>query len=165
MPVSKEAFRKMLGLFATGVTVVTVSNGEGKVHGMTANAFTSVSLVPPLILVCVDHRSRTLPLLLDQNSFGVNVLRDDQEAVASHYANPDRADEDVNKLSIEFWHTEESIPLLKPCLAQIACRKTATHEAGDHTIFIGEVTQTFLEEGKPLLFYAGKYGRLEDQRS
>ncbi len=165
MPVSKEAFRETLGLFATGVTVVTVSNGEGKMHGMTANAFTSVSLVPPLILVCVDHSSRTLPLLLDQNSFGVNVLRDDQEAVASHYANPDRADEDVSKLGIEFWHTEEGTPLLKPCLAQISCNKVTTYEAGDHTIFIGEAEHTIVEEGQPLLFYAGKYGRMEAQPS
>ena len=159
MAVSTDEFRKTLGQFATGVTVVTVAGEDGQVHGMTANAFTSVSLVPPLVLICVDHNSRTHPLLSQQESFGVNVLREDQEAVSSYYADPSRTDEIAGGLGVEFCASEDGVPLLRPCLAQIACRKVAAHEAGDHTIFIGEAEQMEISEGKPLLFFGGRYGR------
>jgi flavin reductase (DIM6/NTAB) family NADH-FMN oxidoreductase RutF len=160
MAVSKDEFRKTLGQFATGVTVVTVAGEDGQVYGMTANAFTSVSLVPPLVLICVDHSSRTHPLLSQQESFGVNVLREDQEAISSYYASSDRTHEIADGLGVEYCASDGGVPLLSPCLAQIACRKVATHEAGDHTIFIGVAEQTEVSEGKPLLFFDGKYGRL-----
>ena len=161
MAVNQDEFRKALGHFATGVTIVTVPNGAGQVHGMTANAFSSVSLAPPLVLVCVEQSNRTLPLLLEHQKFGVSVLRDDQQAVSSHYADPDRGPVPDGSLEIRFRHTQSGIPLLQPALVQLACRVAALHEAGDHTIFIGEVEELAAGQGQPLLFYAGKYRRLQ----
>ena len=86
MTVTKEEFRKALGRFATGVTVITVTKDNGAVHGVTVNAFASVSLDPPLVLVCMDHRSHTLPLLHARKRFGVNVLAEGQRAIAEYYA-------------------------------------------------------------------------------
>lgn len=161
MAIGKDECRKVLARFATGVTVITVAKEGGQVHGMTANAFASVSLDPPLVLVCVDHRARTHPLLLAQKRFGVNVLREEQRAIADYHADASQDHETAHHLGIEYWHTPSGTPMLKPCLAQLECRLVSAHQAGDHTIFVGEVEQAAAQEGRPLLFYASRYRKLE----
>src|SRR5271154_7418425 len=129
------AFRQALGQFATGVTVVTVEYEPGKIHGMTANSFTSVSLDPLLILVCVDRRALMLPFLHEQKRFGVNVLNEGQQAISEFFAQPGQNGEVEDRLNIRFRQSPSGIPLLEDCLAQLSCRVAASHESGDHTIF------------------------------
>ncbi|MGH9531986.1 MAG: flavin reductase family protein, partial [Terriglobales bacterium] len=160
MTASKDAFRKTMGKFATGVTVVTVDRGDGHVHGMTANAFSSVSLDPLLVLVCIDHRSRTLPLIQKQKRFGVNVLGQHQRAVADYYAKSSQDHETGHRLGIRYAVSKRGTPLIEHALAQLECKVKAAHVEGDHTIFIGEVEQIAVHEGRPLLFYGGKYHTL-----
>jgi flavin reductase (DIM6/NTAB) family NADH-FMN oxidoreductase RutF len=161
MAVSTDEFRQALGHFPTGVTVITVNRGQGEVHGMTANAFTSVSLVPPLVLVCVDHNARTHPLLKEQRRFGVNVLEEQQEALARYFADTHQSQEAAAHLGVRYSFTDRGTPLLQNCLAQLECALVAAHEAGDHTIFVGQVEQLATREGRPLLFYRGRYSQLE----
>lgn len=161
MTVSQDEFRQALGHFATGVTVITVVRDAGLVHGMTANAFASVSLDPPLVLVCVERTARSLPLLLEQRRFGVNVLREDQEALARYYADATQDHETAQHPGIRYKTTPRGTPLLADCLARLECALAATHEAGDHTIFVAEVEACSIQGGRPLLFYRGKFPGLE----
>ena len=150
-------FRRALGHFATGVTVVTAEREAGQVHGMTANSFASVSLEPPLISVCVDHRARLLPLLKEKERFGVNVLKQDQKAISEYFAGLEQNPEVQERLGISFHWTKERIPLLESVLCQLSCKLSGLHVAGDHTIVIAEVESAKLSEGEPLLFYRGHY--------
>lgn len=151
------AFRKTLGLFGTGVTVVTTPTGE-KVHGMTANSFTSVSLHPPLILVSVDKRAQTHLLIPRAKRFGVSILRENQVPVSRHFAGkPDP----VAAESLRYdWF--QDIPVLSDCLASLACRLWATYEGGDHTLYLGEVVNLKAGEGRPLLFFQSAYHAIGD---
>jgi flavin reductase (DIM6/NTAB) family NADH-FMN oxidoreductase RutF len=160
MPVTAAEFRKALGHFATGVTVVTVGRPAGQVHGMTANAFASVSLDPLLVLVCVDRKARTHPLIHEQKRFGINVLTDRQERLARYFAQVEQDHESAHRLGVSYWRTESGTPMLGNCLAHLECRLVSEHEAGDHTIFLGEVEHAQVGKGRPLLFFAGKYHRL-----
>ena len=159
--VSKDEFRKVLGQFATGVTVITVAGSEGQVHGMTANAFTSVSLDPLLVLVCVDGRARTHPLIHQRKRFGVNVLAEGQQHLADYYARTSEDHETADRLGAVYWFTERGTPLLKNCLAHLECSVVSAHDEGDHTVFIGAVEHVGLQKGQPLLFHGGRYRRLE----
>ena len=165
MGVGRDDFRKALGCFATGVTVITVARAAGGVHGMTANAFCSVSLEPPLVLVCVDHSSDTHPLLRAARRFGVSVLREDQQAVARYFAETEKSSQGAERLGVRYRVTARGTPLLEAALAQLDCAVVAAHEAGDHTIFIGEVEEATVAPAAPLLFYAGIYRRLKDDGS
>lgn len=153
-------FRRVAGAFATGVTVITVEREPGGVHGMTANSFTSVSLDPPLVLVCVDQDARLLFFLKSQRRFGVNILREDQQSLSEHFAKPDQIAEPENSLGIRFLWTDSGVPLLEGALAHLSCNLVAEHPAGDHTIFIGEVEAMSCYEGEPLLFHRSQYRRL-----
>jgi flavin reductase (DIM6/NTAB) family NADH-FMN oxidoreductase RutF len=159
-PFTSPDFRRALGQFATGVTVVTVESAPGRVHGMTANSFTSVSLDPPLISVCVDQRAHLLPLLKEKGKFGVNVLKEDQQKLSEFFASPDQPGREEEILKVHFHWTQENTPLLEDVLCQVACRLHATHVAGDHTIVVGEVLSVSLFPGEPLLFFRGRYTRL-----
>jgi len=156
-------FRRALGHFATGVTVVTVEREGGCVHGMTANSFASVSLEPPLISVCVDHRARLLPLLKEKQRFGVSVLKQDQRAISEYFAGLEQDPEVQERLGISFHWTKEKIPLLKNVLCQLSCKLSGLHVAGDHTIVIAEVESAKLSEGEPLLFYRGHYHGISEK--
>ena len=103
-------FRQALGHFTTGVTVVTVEREPGKIHGMTANSFTSVSLDPMLILVCVDHRAKMLPLLEKKKRFGISVLRAGQEAISEYFAKSEQSAEAEERLSIREYATPVELP-------------------------------------------------------
>jgi flavin reductase (DIM6/NTAB) family NADH-FMN oxidoreductase RutF len=161
MSVSSTDFRLALGCFATGVTVITVDY-EGRVQGMTANAFASVSLDPPLVLVCVDQRARTHAHLHAKKRFGVNVLAEDQRKISEYYA---RAAQDHGHAERDadacFDRTPHGTPVLNGALAYLECRLHTSQEAGDHTIFIAEVEEVVVREGDPLLYYRGQYRSIE----
>jgi flavin reductase (DIM6/NTAB) family NADH-FMN oxidoreductase RutF len=154
---SPELFRRVMGHFPTGVTVVTAEREERQVHGMTANSFTSVSLEPLLILICVDQNAQLLTYLKMQRRFGVNVLKDSQQKVSELFAKPQQDPEEEAQLGVRFRWTETGIPMLEDALAHLGCNVVAQYMSGDHTIFVGEVESMELKGGEPLLFHRGKY--------
>jgi len=165
MTVSQTDFRKAMGSFATGVTVITVDH-EGEVHGMTANAFTSVSLDPLLVLVCVDHRSRTHAHLHAKKRFGVNVLAENQRAVSEYYARPIATHEHAEQeAGARFDRTGHGTPVLHGALAYLECRLHTAQDAGDHTIFIAEVEDVVVREGDPLLYFRSGYREIGSTKS
>ena len=165
MTVSPADFRNALGSFATGVTVITVDH-EGEVHGMTANAFSSVSLDPPLILVCVNHKARTHAHLHARQRFGVNVLAKDQRAISEYYALATASHQEAQrKAGARFDRTPQGTPILHGALAYLECRLHTAHDAGDHTIFIAEVEDVVVHHGDPLLYFRGAYRDLADDLS
>ena len=157
MSLSKEKFRKVLGHFATGVTVVTTRQRSGAPWGFTVNSFTSVSLSPPLILLCVDHGIESFRVMAEAEHFAVNFLAEDQEDVARRFATKS-ADRFRNLAYSEGGHGS---PLLAGCLGFVECRKIASHPHGDHTIIIGQVLEAEAHGGNPLLFYRSSYARFE----
>ena len=148
------AFRRTLGMFATGVTVLTTRSGE-TVHGMTANAFMSVSLRPPLVLVSVDRRARMSNLLHEGTRFGVNVLEAGQAVLSDHFAG--RPVEDAQEPRFELVH---DTPLVEGALAHLVARVVRSYWGGDHSLFLGQVEYAHYGEGEPLLFHGGRYERL-----
>ena len=151
-------FRNALGRFASGVTVVTTSH-EGRPHGMTANAFVSVSLNPPLVLVSVDNRATLHRILPLTGRYGVSVLAENQEILSNHFAG-----RSVEGLHIRF--TERlGVPLLEGAVAYFVVRVIDAHTAGDHTLFIGEVEHFEARDDRPLLFYSGKYQQLRAEKA
>jgi flavin reductase (DIM6/NTAB) family NADH-FMN oxidoreductase RutF len=160
MSLDSADFRRAMGRFATGVTIVTVDL-DGEVHGMTANAFASVSLDPMLVLVCVDHTTRTHAHLHAKKRFGVNVLREDQRAISEYYARPERTEENAEgEAGARFERTKHGTPMLQGSLAYLECRLRSAEVAGDHTIFIAEVEDVVVREGEPLLFFRGGYRKV-----
>jgi flavin reductase (DIM6/NTAB) family NADH-FMN oxidoreductase RutF len=157
MSVSHTEFRKAMGSFATGVTVITVDH-EGEVHGMTANAFTSVSLDPMLVLVCVDHKARTHAHLHAKKRFGVNVLAENQRSISEYYALPTQTHRHAEQeAGAKFDRTPHGTPVLHGALAYFECRLHTAQDAGDHTIFIAEVEDVVVRGGDPLLYFRGAY--------
>jgi len=157
MTVTQADFRKAMGSFATGVTVITVDY-EGEVHGMTANAFTSVSLDPLLVLVCVDHKARTHAHLHEKKRFGVNVLAENQRVISEYYALPAPAHQHAEQeAGAHFDRTAHGTPVLHGALAYLECRLHTAQDAGDHTIFIAEVEDVVVRKGDPLLYFRGSY--------
>jgi flavin reductase (DIM6/NTAB) family NADH-FMN oxidoreductase RutF len=154
-------FRQVLGTFATGVTVVTTGR-NGDYHGMTANAFTSVSLEPMLVLVCVEHSANTHPILSAAGVFGVSVLAAHQEHLSRAFALKDT--DESRLIGIDYRLGRLGVPLLNNTIAYLECRVVGQHEAGDHTIFIGEVEEGDISsEADPLLFYRGRYRRIASE--
>lgn len=146
--------RQVMGRFATGVTVVTTTHRD-TIHGMTANAFLSVSLRPPLVLVSLG-RCRMSEMLPRTGRYGVSVLASDQEHLAAHFAG-----QRVSPVAPEFvWH--DDLPLLDGALAYVGCRVVDVHTAGDHVLWIGEVEHLHHRDGEPLLFYTGRFGTLRE---
>jgi flavin reductase (DIM6/NTAB) family NADH-FMN oxidoreductase RutF len=146
--------RHVMGRFATGVTVVTTIDRD-TIHGMTANAFLSVSLRPPLVLVSLG-RCRMNEMLPRTGRYGVSVLAHDQADFAAHFAAQRQA-----AVEPAFdWH--QGLPLLSGALAHLACRVVDVHPAGDHVLWIGEVEHLEHNDGQPLLFYTGRFGTLRE---
>jgi flavin reductase (DIM6/NTAB) family NADH-FMN oxidoreductase RutF len=157
MSATRSDFRKAMGCFATGITVITLDS-QGEVHGMTANAFTSVSLDPMLVLVCVDQHARTHSHLHAKKRFGVNVLAEGQRAISEYYARAERAsDQDAQEAGASFERTRHGTPVLRGALAYLECRLHTAQDAGDHTIFIAEVEEVMVSEGAPLLYFESRY--------
>jgi flavin reductase (DIM6/NTAB) family NADH-FMN oxidoreductase RutF len=127
---------------------------------MTANSLTSVSLDPLLILICVDQRAQFLPMVKEKRKFGVNILKDNQQAVSKYFAQTEEKLDVEAQLGIRYRWTESGVPLLEDALVHITCSVVASYIAGDHTIFIAEVGTTELFDGEPLLYFRGSYRRV-----
>ncbi|AZU61570.1 flavin reductase family protein [Neobacillus mesonae] len=143
-------FRNAMGKFATGVTVITTEL-DGEVHGMTANAFMSVSLNPKLVVISIGEKAKMLNKINESKKFAVNILADEQKEVSMMFAGQIK-----EKRDIEFDRLGD-LPVIKDSLANISCKVYSQHVEGDHTLFIGEVTDIVLRDGEPLAFYEGKY--------
>ncbi len=147
-------FRKAMGKFATGVTVVTTKTEEG-IHGMTANAFMSVSLEPKLVTISIDNKARMLDKIHKSKKFAISFLAEDQVHVSMHFAGQKKSDEEIEFEEIH------NLPAIKGALATIACEVTQSMVVGDHTLFVGKVLEIKVIDGQPLTFYGGKYGRYQ----
>ena len=157
MAFDPQAQRRIFGRFATGVTVVTTRKSDG-FHGMTANAVTSLSLDPPLVLVAVDRRALMHAALHEGQCFAVNVLTEEQEALSRRFATAGPKEfGDLN------WTAAVTgAPVLADVLAWADCRLAHVLPGGDHDIFVGEVVAGDARDGRPLLYYAGKYRRIAE---
>jgi 3-hydroxy-9,10-secoandrosta-1,3,5(10)-triene-9,17-dione monooxygenase reductase component len=155
----QRRYRDTIGHFATGVAIVTAQSPEGPA-GMTANALCSLSLQPALLLVCFDRTARTLPLIEASERFAVNILRHAQHALSGTFASklPER-----EKFDGVAWRTHDGAPVLEDALAWITCMLHETYAGGDHTICIGAVTDVHHGEGRPLVWYRGRYGVLAEE--
>ena len=153
--IDQSAFRQALSQFASGVTVVATLDDKGRPQGLTVSSFCSVSLEPPLVLVCVDNRSETHQGFLGSRLFGVSVLAEDQQEVSQRFATlgPDKND-------FAFERGSCGAPLVPRALAHIECRLHSAHEGGDHRIYVGEVIRLATNPGRPLLYHAAGYRRL-----
>lgn len=162
MNLDARSFRQTVGLFATGVTVVATES-DGEVHGMTANAVSSLSLDPMLVLACVGKQARMASLLERANGFSINILRDDQQALSTFFAGGWK---EATPPPFRFapW---EGGPRLEGCAAALGCALHQIAEGGDHWILIGRVVSLHqgVEPRRPLLFYGGRYGQLDTTES
>lgn len=146
-------FRDAMGKFATGVTVL-LTETDGETHGMTANAFMSVSLDPKLVVISIKENARMLSKIQTSQKFSVNILASEQEDISRIFAGQ------IKDQQVTFDQLA-NIPVIPGALAQVSCEVSAEHVEGDHTLFIGKVTDIRVKDGDPLLFYAGKYRSLE----
>ncbi len=159
MEIDPRAFRRTMGLFATGVTVITARVGD-TIHGMTANAVTSVSLDPLLVLFCVDNRARMSHVIDEAGRFAINILSEEQQALSGHFAGRAAAD-----LTVTFAETD-GVPTLPGNLATLVCTVDRTYDGGDHRVVFGRVDALAgaADDARPLLYYAGGYRQLEQQQ-
>ena len=165
MGLDQQTFRAAMGCFATGVTVITVDY-DGEVQGMTANAFSSVSLDPVLVLVCVDRKARTHAHLHARKRFGINVLSAGQRGISEYYAQPERDPARAQEgAGARFERTSHGTPVLEGALAYLECRLQTVQDAGDHTIFIAEVEEVVVRTGEPLLYFQGEYRKIGPENS
>lgn len=153
-PIDPRQFRNALGRFATGITVVTVPH-DGDVHGITVNAFMSVSLRPPLVVISIDHQAKAHRFLLGSSHYGVSVLSEHQVQESNRFAGRP-AEGKPRFVSVN------GFPLLDEALAHLICRVTEHHAVGDHTLFVGHVEYLAYRDGRPLLYFAGQYRQLQD---
>lgn len=158
MTVSADEFRRALGCFPSGVTVVTTLGDQGRPVGVTVSAFSSLSLDPPMVLFCLDKRTAALAAFSEGEYFAVNILADDQSALSQTFASPE-ADRfaGVN-------HTPGTggCPVLAGVAASLECRRAAVHEGGDHLIIVGQVERAVSAPGKvPLVYAQGRYRALD----
>ncbi len=156
MPISKDEFRRTLGRFASGVTVVTTRDSDGRLHGITVSAFCSVSLEPPLILVCIEKNTGSHYAFEQSKSFVINILREDQQYLSERFASflPDKFAETKYHSGID------DLPVLEDVLANLECRLVNSHANGDHTIYVGEIERANVNDGKPLVYWESSYRNL-----
>lgn len=159
-----SGFRKAMGSFATGVTVVTVASEDGNMHGMTVNSFSSVSLDPALVLVCLNETSRGLGMIERAEAFVVNVLSAGQHHVSRWFANRHRPAGPTMFDGVPFEPGMTGFPVLLEAAAWFECRLVQSHRAGDHVIVLGEVVAlAHRPQAEPLVFHAGTYKLLEHE--
>ncbi len=157
MSLDPRAFRKTLGCFPTGVTVVTTSAADGSPVGVTVSSFTSLSLDPPLVLFCLDHKSDWLGAFRQNSHFGVNVLRQEQRELSIRFGS--KIGERWKGVPLD--RGASGVPFLQGCLATLECAVTNIVAGGDHEIFIGQVEHlTHSEAGDPLVYFRGAYANL-----
>ncbi|MCQ6279050.1 flavin reductase family protein [Bacillus sp. EB600] len=151
-------FRNAMGKFATGVTVIA-TEVEGDVHGMTANAFMSVSLDPKLVVISIGAKAKILTKIKESNLFSVNILAADQQELSNIFAGQLKEHKEV------VFERLDGKPVIPGSVVQIACEVSAEHVEGDHTLFIGKVTDIHIEDVEPLVFYSGRYRSLTEEQA
>jgi flavin reductase (DIM6/NTAB) family NADH-FMN oxidoreductase RutF len=155
--IDPDTFRSVLGRFASGVTIVTARDTAGVDHGMTVSAFCSLSLDPPMVLMCVDHSASMHELILSHPPVGVSILSVPQEAYSRRFA-----DTETEKFDgIAYHRGEAGVVLLEDALAHLECTPVNHIDAGDHTIVVARVDRAAARAGQPLLYYRGGYAQLE----
>ncbi|NQV47999.1 MAG: flavin reductase family protein [Rhodospirillaceae bacterium] len=158
MSIDSNIFRNVLGRFATGVTVVTGYFDGGLPVGVTVNAFSSLSLDPPLVLFCLDRSTGSLDAFVNGNGFALNMLGKNQQHLSDIFAS--RKEDRFSGIDYETWNS--GAPILSGCLANLECSLEAVHEGGDHLIIVGRVEKLMqADEGRPLLYYQGRYAHID----
>jgi 3-hydroxy-9,10-secoandrosta-1,3,5(10)-triene-9,17-dione monooxygenase reductase component len=155
--IAPQAFRRVMGSFATGVAVVTTSRG-GEQFGMTINSLTSVSLEPLIVLICVVKGSRTGAAIRERGRFAINLLNADQEEISRRFVSKEQHRFRRENASENFW----GVPLMEGALASLVCDVHLVHEIGDHDVVYGRALHCEASEGKPLLYWRGAYSALRD---
>lgn len=157
MPIDQSTFRATLGRFASGITVITARDSDGRDVGMTVSAFSSLSLDPPLVLICIDNGASVAPVLEHCERFAVNVLSDEQEPLSRRFS-----EKEIDRFEGVAYHRGQlDLALLDGALANLECQVHARYPGGDHTILVGAVEATSVREGHPLLYYRGGYAQLD----
>jgi flavin reductase (DIM6/NTAB) family NADH-FMN oxidoreductase RutF len=157
MPIERNELRRVMGHFATGVTIITTVSKDGVPFGLTANAFTSVSLDPPLLLISVDKKAESYPHFEQSKVFTVNILSDEQEGLSRKFA----VSGGDKFQGVAYRMGANGVPILDGALAYLECKVYAVYDGGDHTLFLGEIDEAETREVKPLVFYRGGYRALE----
>jgi flavin reductase (DIM6/NTAB) family NADH-FMN oxidoreductase RutF len=156
MAIDPRELRNVFGTFATGVTIITTNDVNGKPFGLTANSYTSLSLDPPLVLVCVDKKVDCYACFEQSKVFAVNFLAEDQEHLSTRFAT--KGIEKFEGVSVR--PGSVGVPLLEGAIGYIECKLVEGFEGGDHTIYVGEVQSASASGDRPLLFFKGKYKKL-----
>jgi 3-hydroxy-9,10-secoandrosta-1,3,5(10)-triene-9,17-dione monooxygenase reductase component len=156
MAVNKDEFRRALSQFASGVTVVTTRGEDNELRGLTVSAFSSLSLEPPMVLICIDKRASIHDHLKEGRRFGVNILAEDQEAISRRFAT-----KEADRFNgLDWTEGVTGVPRIEGVLAFIECRIAHAYPGGDHTIFVGEVEATTVTQGNPLAYFRSNYARI-----
>jgi flavin reductase (DIM6/NTAB) family NADH-FMN oxidoreductase RutF len=158
MPASPEEFRSALSQFASGVTVVTTRDAHGKRHGITVSAFCSVSLEPPMVLICIEKTTGSHYAFGESGAFVVNILASSQSDVSEHFAS--RVDEKFG--DVEHTLNEDAVPVLTDAIATLRCTLRHSLDGGDHSIFVGLVESVEVRGGKPLIYFDRDYHQLDN---
>lgn len=153
-----KELRRVMGQFATGVTVITTRDDAGKLYGLTANAVTSLSLVPPLVVICVDRKAESFVHFYASKRFVVNILSEQQQEISARFAKSGGEKFE----GVAYKTGPHGTAILDGALAHLDCRIVASHEGGDHVLHVGEVEHAEVTGGAPLLFFQGQYRRLAD---
>ncbi len=153
MPINSEDFRNAMSRFASGVTVVTTKDANGDLHGITVSAFSSVSLDPPLVLICIENSTGSVHALKRSEMFVVNVLSRDQIELSERFA----AQITDKFTGVDLDLNIDGIPVISNCLANLTCRVRNVYDGGDHTIFVGEVEKAEVAEGDPIIYFRSDY--------
>ena len=156
--IDADTFRSVLGRFASGVTIVTARDDEGRDHGMTVSAFSSLSLDPPLVLICVDHAASMHRLLCAHPWIGISILSAHQEPISRRFAD---TDEDERFDGLAYSRGDFDVVLLDDALAHLQGRVQHHVDAGDHTVFVAGVERAQPHHGRPLIYYRGGYAQME----
>ena len=158
MSIDQTTFRKVLGNFATGITVVTGLTENEIPVGLTVNAFTSLSLSPPLVLFCLDKRTASIEAFDSEKCFALNMLNKDQQDLSVIFST--KVEDRFEKVEHTFWDT--GVPILSGCLANLECKIDAVHDGGDHLIIVGLVVRLHQSDnGSPLLYFNGNYAQIK----
>jgi len=155
LQITVEDFKRAAGSFITGVTVVTTRSPDGELMGFTANSFTSVSLDPPLVLVCLHRNAPSLRAFRVGCGYAINVLSADQESISRHFARPS----DDKFASVPYRIGAAGAPLIEGCIAHIDCSLEVAYDGGDHVILVGRVQNVATDDGSPLIFHRSRYLR------
>jgi flavin reductase (DIM6/NTAB) family NADH-FMN oxidoreductase RutF len=154
--IDPQQLRRVMGHFATGVTIITTQDSQGTPNGLTANAFLSLSLDPPLVLVSVDKMAQCYPCFESMNGFTVNFLSEEQEEISRRFAT-----KGIDKFAGVRWRKgTNGAAILDGVLGYVECKIKQCHDGGDHTIVIGEIINADAFGGRPLIFFQGRYQRL-----